>query len=124
MEPGKSNCETCKRLVRLCGGLDFFPQDQEVQSLLVERLHMAARDHQHAKSIIYRWLDTQTAAPKVADFLKTAAEMRPARGLPDACGECKQSGGYWVFTDRGADRCRCPRGQALSQMDRAASRAA
>ena len=112
MESGKKNCDTCKRLIRLCGGLNFFPQDPEVQLLLVERLHKVARDHQHAKLMIDRWLDTNTGAPKPADFVTLAAEVGTddRAGLPDPCDECKGSGGYWAIGPDGATRCNCARG--------------
>src|SRR5690242_7130247 len=65
MELGKGSCAACTALIRLCSGLDFFPVDAEVRKLLVERLHRLARNHDHAKLMVDRWLETQTAAPKV-----------------------------------------------------------
>ena len=122
MEPGKRNCENCKRLIRLCGGLDFFPQDQEVQCLLVERLHRLAKDHEHARRMIDRWLDTHTAAPKPADLLALANELRSTgHALPDPCEQCRAFGGNWRVTDRGAERCTCSRGQALAAMAHSAA---
>jgi hypothetical protein len=116
MEPGKGNCETCKRLIRLCGNLDYFPVDPQIRLLLVERLHRLAGDHQHAKAMIDRWLDTQTAAPKVADLVSLAAQVRTAsQGLPAGCPVC--NGQPWVEGPDGWGRCSCGRGQALHQMD-------
>ncbi len=118
MEPGRGNCEKCKALIRLCSNLDYFPADPEVRLLLLERLHRLAGDHQHAKAMIDHWLDTQTAAPKVADLVGLAAQVRTAsQGLPAGCERChggdpfvEGSGGLWV-------RCGCARGRALRQMD-------
>lgn len=113
MELGKSSCATCAGLIRLCGGLDFFPADAEVRKLLVERLHRLARNHDHASAMIERWLETQTVAPKVADLVSLAATLRSGElgTLPAGCDVC--NGELWVITDRGAKRCSCARGQAL-----------
>ncbi|HLI85531.1 MAG TPA: hypothetical protein VKV17_16570 [Bryobacteraceae bacterium] len=120
MEPGKGNCETCKRLIRLCGNLDYFPADPEVRLVLIERLHYLARDHQHAKAMIDRWLETQTIAPKVANLVSLAAEVRNVDDeLPGGCAVC--GGGYWVVVDGLAKRCTCARGEALRQMARRAA---
>jgi hypothetical protein len=116
MEPGKGNCETCKRLVRLLSGLDFFPADPEVRLLLVERLHRSATDHEHAKDMIDRWLDTNTAAAKVADLVRLAGEMRKGQVLPAGCDQC--NGEPWVIGPNGAGRCQCARGQELRRRDR------
>jgi hypothetical protein len=116
MELGKGACGTCAGLVRLCGGLDFFPSDAEVRKLLVERLHRLARNHDHAKAMIERWLETQTAAPKVADLVILAGDVRSDSGsIPGGCDLC--NGDYWVVTARGAMRCGCSRGQALKAKD-------
>lgn len=116
MEPGKGNCATCAGLIRLCSGLDFFSADAEVRRLLVERLHRLAKDHQHARAMIDHWLDTQTVAPKVADLVTLASRVRSGSdALPAGCEIC--NGEYWVIGERGADRCTCPRGQALRQME-------
>lgn len=113
MELGKSSCATCAGLIRLCGGMDFFPQDSEVRKLLVERLHRLAKNHEHATSMIEHWLETQTVAPKVADLVNLAATQRSSQigTLPAGCDIC--NGELWVITDRGAKRCSCARGQAL-----------
>lgn len=118
MEPGKHNCATCAGLIRLCSGLDFFPADAEVRRLLVERLHRLANSHEHARAMVERWLDTQTAAPKVADLVELATTVcsEPRSALPAGCDRC--DGAWFVVTDQGAARCTCARGQALLQMDR------
>ena len=115
METGKGNCERCKRLIRLCSGLDYFPADPEVRMLLVERLHRLAKDHQHATRMVDRWLETRITTPKVADLVGLAAEVQTSHALPEGCGICH--GEPFVFGDRGGKRCACPRGQALRQMD-------
>jgi hypothetical protein len=117
MEPNKGNCERCKALIRLCGGLDYFSADPEVRLLLIERLHRLASDHAHARAMVDHWLDTQTVAPKVSDLVSLAAQVRTSSsGLPVGCDVCH--GDVWVIGNRGAARCTCPRGQALRQMDR------
>ena len=124
MEPGKGNCAVCASLIRLCSGLDFFPADVEVRRLLVEALHRLAVDHQHAKFMVSRWLETETIAPKVANFVALAAQVRNGPSLPDGCGVC--DGAPFVIRDyefggtrySGAARCACPRGEALRQLDR------
>jgi hypothetical protein len=88
MEPVKGSCATCTGQIRLCGGLDFFPTDAEIRRLLVDRLHRLAKDHQHAKAMIDRWLETETVAPKVADLVRLAAQVRMAPPLPDGCDRC------------------------------------
>jgi hypothetical protein len=108
-------CVTCAGLIRLCGGLDFFPADPEVRALLIERLHRVAKDHQHAKAMIDHWLDEQRVAPKIADLVALASHVRSAsEGLPDGCSICH--GEPWVIGPNGAARCSCARGQALRQM--------
>jgi hypothetical protein len=115
-----TNCETCKRLIRLCSGLDYFPADQEVRGILIERLHTLARDHQHAKAMIDRWLETEVVAPKVANLVSLAAGTRnEADELSSGCSECK--GEYWVVVEGEARRCKCARGEALRQMARRAA---
>ena len=109
------NCETCKRLIRSCSGLDYFPADPEVRTLLISRLHCLAKDHQHAAAIVDRWLDTHREAPKVADLAGLAAEIRASPGLPAGCEDC--AGAPFVITEAGGRRCSCLRGQALRQMD-------
>lgn len=120
MEPGKGNCETCKRLIRLCSGLDYFPADPEVRLVLIELLHYFARDHERAKAMIYRWLETETVAPKIANLASLATEARNADKLPDGCGVCR--GDYWIVVDGFAHRCECARGQALRQMEQCIER--
>lgn len=126
MEPGKgTSCASCANLIRLCSGLDFFPADVEVRRLLVEALHCLAENHQHAKSMVSRWLETETIAPKVANFVALAAQVRNGPSLPDGCGIC--DGAPFVIRDyefggtcySGAARCTCERGEALRQLDRA-----
>jgi|SRR5579871_3215993 len=114
MQPAKDTCATCAGLIRLCGGLDFFPADAEVRRLLIERLHVVSANHDHAKAIINAWLTTETTAPKVADLVNLSKKIRePGKGeLPAGCNICR--GEYWVITELGAMRCRCARGQALS----------
>jgi hypothetical protein len=109
----------------MCSSQDFLSADPDIRKLLTERLHKLAKDHDHAKRMIERWLDTQTVAPKVADLVGLANTVRPSSsqgGLPAPCGICGPMGGYWVIRDFGqntrADRCDCARGQALSAMDR------
>jgi hypothetical protein len=117
METGKSNCQTCTSLIRLCGGLDYLSPDVEVRKMLVERLHRYARDHDHAKAMIERWIETQTTAPKVADLKALANEVRSdADSLPEGCRIC--NGQPWITTERGATRCVCARGIALRHIDR------
>ena len=116
MEIGKTTCGTCAGLVRLCGGLDFFPADVEVRKLLIERLHRLAKNHDHAKAMIERWLDAQVAAPKVADLVSLAATVQTGqKALPEGCEWC--NGDPWIVTDRGAMRCSCARGQELRAKD-------
>jgi hypothetical protein len=92
MEPVKgTNCAACAYLIRLCSGLDFFPADVEVRRLLVETLHCLAEDHQHAKFMVSRWLETETIAPKVANFVALAAQVRNGPSLPDGCSICDGS---------------------------------
>jgi hypothetical protein len=117
METGKWNCSTCTGLIRLCGGLDYFPPDVEVRKMLVERLHRLAKHHDHAKAMIERWIDTQTTAPKVADLVGLANDVRSdAATLPEGCRTCNSR--PWIVTNRGAGRCACERGRALREMDR------
>jgi len=122
MESGKRNCPECKRLVRLCGGMSFFPQDPEVQCLLVEELHRLARDHDNAHVMIYKWLYNQREAPKVADLVRLAAEHRVVIQPDPNCEKCDGSG--WVIIERndcsGAERCSCLSRQSMLQ-DRASS---
>jgi hypothetical protein len=119
MEPGKGiNCDTCAYLIRICGGLDFFPSDVEVRRLLVDRLHNLATNHEHAKAMIDRWLETETVAPKVADLVRLATQLRSGPALPDGCNLCNGEP-YVVVEERGAARCTCARGEALRQLDRA-----
>ena len=116
MEAGKTSCQVCAALIRLCSGLDFFPSDVEVRRLLVERLHRSAKNHDHAKAMIERWLDIQTEAPKAVDLIRLAGEVRiEIANLPKGCEIC--CGHPFVVTDRGAQRCMCARGQALKAMD-------
>jgi len=124
MEPGNSDCDFCKRLIRLCSGLDYFPADAEVRRLLIERLHVVSANHEHAKAMINAWLTTETAAPKVADLVKLSkAVRRPGdTSLPPGCNACNS--GYWVITENGADRCQCARGQALRSITDSARAAA
>ena len=118
MEPGKGTCATCMGLIRLCGGLDFFPGDAEIRKLLVERLHRVARNHEHAKRMIDHWLETQTAAPKVADLVSLAGAVRSEeKALSAGCDIC--NGEPWIVTERGAKRCGCARGQELRAKDTA-----
>lgn len=118
MDSGKGSCTVCGGLIRLCGGLDFFPVDVEIRRLLVERLHRLARDHKHAGRMIDHWLDTQAAAPKVADLVSLSNNVRSEQAaLPDACDACH--GEPWIVPDeRGARRCECARGHALAAKDR------
>jgi hypothetical protein len=96
--------------------LDYFSTDPEIRLLLVERLHRFAKDHVHAKTMIDRWLDTQTAAPKVSDLASLAAQVRTtSQGLPAGCDVCQ--GAPFVITGDGGKRCDCPRGQALRILD-------
>lgn len=119
----KDTCATCAALIRLCAGMDFFPADAEVRRLLVGRLHRLAKNHDHAKAMINRWLDTQTAAPKVADLVALAGEVpsTPGASLPAPCEECAANGGNWRVVHRGGaegmDRCLCARGVALRALD-------
>jgi hypothetical protein len=117
MEPGKDNCPVCAGLIRLCAGLDFFPADLEVRWLLVRRLHGLAKDHQHAKAMISRWLETEVLAPKIANLVSLAAQVRIGPALPAGCDIC--GGQPFVVNEFGAGRCTCARGQALRQLDRA-----
>ena len=125
MDAGKGTCKECGKLMRLCGGLDFFPADIELRWLLVERLHRLAKDHPHAKAMIDHWLETQTVAPKVADLVGLAAEVKPAgSALPPGCANCEIAPGIWaswVTVERGGEfgstRCACARGRALRAMD-------
>lgn len=125
MEPcNGTNCAACANLVRLCSGLDFFPADVVVRRLLVDALHCLADDHHHAKLMIARWLETETIAPKVANFKVLAGQVRSGPSMPDGCGIC--DGAPFVIRDyefggtgySAADRCTCPRGEALRQLDR------
>lgn len=52
MEATNHGCATCASLIRLCGGLDYFPADDNVRGLLAERLHHFARDHSSAKAMM------------------------------------------------------------------------
>jgi hypothetical protein len=124
MELGKGTCGTCAGLIRLCSGLDFFPTDIEVKKLLIERLHRVARNHEHATAIVEKYLETETVAPKVADFVKLSSQvLGTIRGqLPSPCDICSRDGGYFVATVRGAKRCSCARGLALQAMDRVRER--
>jgi hypothetical protein len=117
MEPSKkTSCASCAGLIRLCSNLDYFPADAELRRLLVESLHHLAEDHKHAKAIIDRWLENETAAPKVANLASLAAQVRNGPALPDGCEIC--NGEWFVIHERGA-RCTCPRGETLRQLDRA-----
>ena len=112
MEAHKPSCQTCAGLIRLCGGLDFFPSDVEVRRSLVECLHRAAKNHDHAKAMIEHWLETKTVAPKMADIVRLAREVQNGvESLPTGCEIC--CGQPFVVTDNGARRCTCKRGQAL-----------
>jgi hypothetical protein len=116
METSKHVCDTCTTLVRLCSGLDYFPADIELRRLLVERLHRLAVDHDHATAMIERWLERETAAPKVADLVALAAEVKTKQELPAGCDIC--GGDPWILTKRGAARCGCGRGRVLRDADR------
>lgn len=126
MENGRQTCATCTGLIRLCGGLDFFPADSEVRRLLVERLHRLAHDHQHAARMINRWLDSEKVAPKVSDLVRLASEVPTTvhAALPLPCPDCEGLPGDFVIVERGlysgAARCSCPRGRALAARDAAA----
>jgi hypothetical protein len=108
-------CVVCAGLIRLCRNLDFFSPDMEIRRLLIDQLHGIADDHDHAKTMIYQWLKSSPAAPKVSDFLRMAQETRKQDALPAGCGQCR--GEPFVVQEDGARRCTCPRGQALRQMD-------
>jgi hypothetical protein len=118
MEAGKGTCATCAGYVRLLGGCDYFPTDTEVRRLLVERLHRLAKNHDHAKAMIDRWLDTQTVAPKIADLVALAKSVhREKAELPAGCEKCL---GYGMIScTREIDGrsygyvrcCECARGQ-------------
>lgn len=124
MQLGKSNCSACTGLIRLCSGLDFFPADAEVRKLLAESLHRAAKTHGHAEQMIQHWLETATAAPKVADLVRLSATVHGDRAaLPPPCQLCAYGGGTWgPVVERsgctGVGRCTCARGEALRRLDR------
>ncbi len=122
MEPRNFNCAECKRLVRLCSGLDFFPADPEVRMMLIERLHCLAASHEHARRMIDRWLERKTMAPKVSDLVGLAAEVSSrTETLPGPCDLCRPHAGNWQVVERRGEefmsRCDCPRGKALQQAD-------
>ena len=127
MQPTKGTCETCRQLIRNCASMDFFPADTQIRTLLIDRLHRAARDHDHARKMIDLWLETATAAPKISDLVSLAGQVRSSGGdsLPAACATCSGPptgyGGLFVFvqTDRGeaTARCDCDRGRALQRLD-------
>ena len=126
METGRSNCGTCAKLIRLTSGLSFFPADDEVRRLLIERLHRVAKDHEHARAMVTHWIDTQREAPKVADLFVLAGEVSTSReALPAPCDECAPYGGtHRLIIRRGTEfmaRCVCARGQRLAAMDARAS---
>jgi hypothetical protein len=83
---------------------------------LAEHLHALAKDHDHATAMIHTWLRTQTRAPRVVNLVNLAATVPSSPRLPGGCNLCH--GDLWVITDRGAARCTCVRGKALSYMDR------
>ena len=87
MEPGKGGCATCTGLIRTCASLDYFPSDLEVRRLLVERLHRLARSHEHAAAMIDAWLETKTAAPKIADLVALANQVScpHSKSITSAC---------------------------------------
>lgn len=110
-------CEACTKLIRLCSGLDFFPADPEVRRLLIDQLHRLAKDHQHAQAMVYRWLETEKIAPKVADLVGLSNQVRAAsQEMPAGCSNC--NGDPWVMGPKGMRRCDCDRGQALRRMDK------
>jgi hypothetical protein len=118
MDPGKSTCAACAGLIRLCGGLDFFPADTEVRKLLVDRLHHFAKNHDHATAMIETWLNRERVAPKIADIVSLAAEVHSNKqALPLGCDLCRGGGELWVVTESGASRCTCARGKALRAKD-------
>jgi hypothetical protein len=114
--------------------MDFFPKDPDIRTLLVERLHKLAADHQHAKSMIDHWLENQTAAPKVSDLVGLASLVKNksnTSAYPSGCERCAtpQGGGgfghqltWEPFVEArngsGFVRCSCPRGRALLAADR------
>ena len=99
MELRSHSCPECTRLIRLCSGLDFFPADGEVRRLLIDSLHGNSRNHDQAKAIIEHWLRTQTTAPKVANLVALARDLRENISLPPGCEICR--GEPWIITDRG-----------------------
>ncbi|HXS94174.1 MAG TPA: hypothetical protein VN736_06175 [Candidatus Limnocylindrales bacterium] len=85
---------------------------------MIERLHALAKNHDHAQAMIAKWLNTQTAAPKVANLVDLAGEVRAEhQTLPDGCNVCR--GELWIVVETGAKRCSCARGLALKAKDRA-----
>jgi hypothetical protein len=115
MEPDKSDCKQCARLIRLCSVLDYFPADITIRRLLVEWLHRLASSHDHAKRMINRWLASEKVTPKPADLSRLAQEVERGH-LPTGCEVC--GNGFWICTEKGARRCTCARGLALKAMER------
>jgi hypothetical protein len=129
MEREKGSCAICTGLIRLCSGLDFFPADAEVRRLLVERLHGLAKSHEHAKAMVEHWLEHERAAPKVADLVALAGQVRVAGALTADCEPkcplcdnhgftgCPEavmhdgSGSLWAVAVCKGIACTCPAGR-------------
>ncbi len=109
-------CIVCTGLIRLCSNLNFFSGDFEIRRLLIDRLHCIADDHDHAKAMIDRWLETSPAAPKVFDFMYMAQVTRKREALGSGCDVCH--GEPWVLGPNDIVRCGCTYGQALAELDR------
>jgi hypothetical protein len=62
------------------------------------------------------WLETEKAAPKIADLVHLAATVRSKPELPTGCEVCR--GEPFIANDSRAARCTCARGKALREMDR------
>lgn len=127
------NREVCKKLIQQCGGLDFFPADKEVRTLLVDTLQRVAASEDHATRMISRWLEedcleigkdgTKTRrAPTVADIVALSRTIVAAAATkaPSGCEVCMGSG--WMTVEKngvlGSKRCDCARGRHFAEMDK------
>ena len=119
----------CLREIKRMGGLEFPPAFVEGWQELAKALQERAVSEEHAKRIVSRWIEHNTAVPKPSEIRYFAANV-PADPLldqprlPAPCEICAPDGGLFVQTERGVKRCTCPRGQRLKLSDDQHQRAA
>lgn len=126
----------CEKKVKPLASLPLpFGVDWDVlEGQLAKALAEHAYSLEHASRVIARLVSTEQSRPFPARLIEACGEVSCETGgpggIPDACAQCRDQGGYWVrqtaVKDLGfgqreyhySGRCNCARGKWLAAKDR------